>query len=98
VAIGHRLEYITPHSLDRLDTPSKPCIVAVTGEAPNVADPHVDLSVLLIVRFTIRTGQFSGSFEFEQMFGRLPFSGLKLGESPKNNFAEKIIEEEMENT
>ena len=36
-----------------------------------------------------------GSFEFEQMFGRFPFSSLKLSESQKK-LAEKIIREEME--
>lgn len=97
-----RLErcHITPHSLDGLDTPSNLVLLCrrCHREAPNVGNPRFMWIWLraTCVPFYDTYWAIRGFFEFEQMFGRLPFSNLKLSESQKQ-LAEKIIGEEMEN-
>ena len=97
-----RLErcHIIPHSLGGLDTPSNLVLLCCRchREAPNVADPRFMWIWLRAtwVPFYDTYWTIRGSFEFEQMFGHLPFSSLRLSESQKQ-LAEKIIREEMKN-
>lgn len=92
--------HIIPHSLGGLDKPSN--LVLLCGrchrEAPNVVDPRFMWIWLraTCVPFYDSYWTIRGSFEFEQMFGRLPFTEIKLNELQKQ-LIKKILEEEIEN-
>lgn len=92
--------HIIPHSLDGPDTPSNFVLLChrCHREAPNVKDPRFMWIWLraTCVPFYDSYWTIRGNFEFEQMFGRLPFSEIELSESQKQ-LAEKFFEEEIRN-
>jgi HNH endonuclease len=98
-----RLErcHIIPHALGGSEDPEN--LVLLCGrchrEAPNVADPSFMWIWLRAACVPLYDTYWSirGTFEFEQMFGRLPFAGIDLSES-QLELAENWFREEMRNT
>lgn len=98
-----RLErcHIVPHSLGGSEDPANLVLLCrrCHREAPNVADPRFMWIWLraTCVSFYDTYWSIRGYFEFEQMFGRLPFTGLGLNEA-QLQLAETLLREEMQNT
>jgi HNH endonuclease len=98
-----RLErcHIIPHSLGGSEDPEN--LVLLCGrchrEAPNVADPSFMWIWLraACVPFYDTYWTIRGTFEFEQMFGRRPFTELNLSKE-QLKIAESLLREEMQNT
>ncbi len=93
--------HIVPDSLGGSADPSNLVLLCrrCHREAPNIADSRFMWIWLraTCVPFYDTYWSIRGSFEFEQMFGRRPFTGIGLNET-KLQFAEKFFQEEMQNT
>ncbi|PHM10742.1 HNH endonuclease [Nostoc sp. 'Peltigera malacea cyanobiont' DB3992] len=92
--------HIVPHSRGGSETPSNLVLLCrrCHREAPNVTDPRFMWIWLraTCVPFYDSYWSIRGSFEFEQMFGRQPFTGIGLDESQAEQ-AKKLLWEEMQN-
>ncbi|MBD2614080.1 HNH endonuclease [Nostoc punctiforme FACHB-252] len=92
--------HIVPHSLGGSEAPSNLVLLChrCHREAPNVADPRFMWIWLraTCVPFYDTYWSILGSFEFERMFGRLPFMSIGLDESQADKVKE-LLWKEMEN-
>lgn len=93
--------HIIPHSLGGSEEPANLVLLCrrCHREAPNINDPNFMWIWLrtACVPFYGTYWLIRGYFEFEQMFGRLPFTGIGLNET-QLKMAENLIQEEMGNT
>lgn len=92
--------HIVPHSLEGKDTPSNFVLLCrrCHREAPNISDARLMWTWICAtcVPFYDTYWIVRGVFEFEQMFGRLPFENLQTTEKSKSK-VEKLFREELSN-
>ena len=92
--------HIVPHSLGGLDSPSNLVLLCYRchKEAPNVADPRFMWIWMRAhcVPFYNTYWSIRGAFEFEQMFGRKPFTRIGLDKS-RSDQVQILLSEEIQN-
>jgi ribosomal protein L37E len=92
--------HIIPHSLGGSEEPENLVLLCrrCHREAPNVADSRFMWIWLCAtcVPFYDTYWSIRGAFEFEQMFGRRPFTGIGLDET-QLQLAKEFLQEEMHN-
>lgn len=92
--------HIVPHSRGGSEAPENLVLLChrCHREAPNVTDPRFMWIWLrtACVPFYDTYWSIRGYFEFEQMFGRLPFKGIGLDKMQLQR-AKRLIQEEMQN-